>query len=309
MARPLIFLFIIFSLSFLIVSSFLSSQMIQAGKEYKNEMSAYTDVLSFKDRLLSGREWFLGERETRERQNIATEKLNSATLALERQNRYSDFFVIFSLLFVATAYLVFHKHPDAALISAVVLVVLAAFCLVNGIFVPMLEISAFNQDLKIPIVVDVPFLRTFETSKDFSGRMYYYYENKSVVDLIRTLFIQKNYLVGSAILLFSIFIPAVKVLLSLTMLGSHKFRGNSMLQAIMATIGKWSMADVFVAAAFLAYLSFNNMNAGIETEANSLLGLNYFFAYCLFSIVSTSFIGRTISSEERVVRQPVAEAI
>ena len=52
-------------------------------------------------------------------------------------------------------------------------------------------------------------------------------------------------------------------------------------------IGKWSMADVFVAACFLSFLSFNNMSNQIETESHSLLGLYFFLSYVVVSLISS----------------------
>ena len=68
-------------------------------------------------------------------------------------------------------------------------------------------------------------------------------------------------------------------------------------------IGKWSMADVFVVATFLSYLSFSNMNTGIDTEANTLVGLYFFFAYCILSITSSQFIELAIKEEREIVPQ------
>ncbi len=63
-------------------------------------------------------------------------------------------------------------------------------------------------------------------------------------------------------------------------------------------IGKWSMADVFVVATFLSYLSFSNMNSGIDTEAKTLVGLYFFLAYCILSIASSQFIELAVKKEK-----------
>ncbi len=47
------------------------------------------------------------------------------------------------------------------------------------------------------------------------------------------------------------------------------------------------MADVFAVAIFLYYLSFSNMNSGINTEVNTLVELYIFIAYCVLSIASS----------------------
>ena len=68
-------------------------------------------------------------------------------------------------------------------------------------------------------------------------------------------------------------------------------------------IGKWSMADVFVVATFLSYLSFSNMNTGIDTEANTLVGLYFFLAYCILSIASSQLIELTIKKDKEITHQ------
>ncbi|HRE75151.1 MAG TPA: paraquat-inducible protein A [Flavobacteriales bacterium] len=301
--RSLIQLFWLTLLFFFVVNSFLSFRMIQLGKEYKMEMSEYTDILSFKERLLNGKEWLLGSWEANARLEKAQSHIDNALFALEMQNWYSSAFIISALLFLFIGYLAFIKDAKAPRIRAFTLISVAALCLLNGIFMPMLEIGAYNLDLQIPIVFEDPFFHNkLDMSKEFSGHMYYYYQNKSVVDLIGMLFAQKNFVVGVAILSFSILLPVLKLSLSLLMLANRNIRHNTGIKWFVSKIGKWSMADVFVAAAFLSYLSFNNMNSGIETEAHSLPGLYYFLAYCILSIASSLFIEKAIHLEEAAYR-------
>ena len=66
-------------------------------------------------------------------------------------------------------------------------------------------------------------------------------------------------------------------------------------------IGKWSMADVFIVATFLSYLSFSNMNTGIDTEANTLVGLYFFLAYCILSITSSHIIELAVKKESQTL--------
>ena len=110
-----------------------------------------------------------------------------------------------------------------------------------GIFTPMLEISASNTDLEIPIAFDINTISSpikkglqflddltgLETAKStipselkttiqFKGKMYFYYQSKSIYQLIQLLFKDKNWLVGISILLFSILIPILKLIFTLT---------------------------------------------------------------------------------------------
>ena len=54
------------------------------------------------------------------------------------------------------------------------------------------------------------------------------------------------------------------------------------------------MADVFVAAIFLAMLAFNSMQTGIELETASLMGIYFFLAYCILSLLSSSFLKKAM---------------
>jgi uncharacterized paraquat-inducible protein A len=56
--------------------------------------------------------------------------------------------------------------------------------------------------------------------------------------------------------------------------------------------GKWSMADVFVVAVFLAFLAFSNMQVGIPTESRVLIGLYFFLGYCLLSLLAGYWLSR-----------------
>ena len=73
-----------------------------------------------------------------------------------------------------------------------------------------------------------------------------------------SLLIKNNLPVAIAIGAFSILIPFVKLLFTLFLL-IFSVKGAKRLRKVLSFIAKWSMADVFVVAAFLAYLSFSNI--------------------------------------------------
>lgn len=63
---------------------------------------------------------------------------------------------------------------------------------------------------------------------------------------------------------------------------------------VIGKLGKWSMADVFVASVFLAFFSFSNMSLGVETGSSALIGLYFFVAFVVFSIFSGYFLKGTV---------------
>ena len=60
------------------------------------------------------------------------------------------------------------------------------------------------------------------------------------------------------------------------------------------------MADVFVVAIFLSYLSIKNMNPGVETDASTLIGLYFFFAYVVISMIASYFVDAAVKEMEKV---------
>ncbi len=130
----------------------------------------------------------------------------------------------------------------------------------------------------------------------FEGRMYFFYQSKSVIDLIGILFKQKNHFVGIAILMFSIIIPMIKILLTIIYLVRRPRGKEKKMAKIIGIAGKWSMADVFVAGMYLAYLSFFNINTGISTESNTLIGIYYFSFYVILSVFSYFLLEKHIKS-------------
>jgi len=148
----------------------------------------------------------------------------------------------------------------------------------------------------------VPFIGKVDIpDKVFEGRMYYYFQSKSVIDLINVLLESKNYVVAVSIFGFSVLVPFIKLTLSVLLLLSRPFRESGLVKKTVGRIGKWSMADVFVVATFLSYLSFSNMNSGIDTEAKTLVGLYFFLAYCILSIASSQFIEITVKNESETM--------
>lgn len=295
-SKQAVFLFMLFLfLGIGIVSAY---RIYQEGHTYKKEMTSYIDLLNFKERLLNPKEWVLGEYEAAERRQLADRHYNIASEAMSNTKMYSTFYAIGGILFFVVVALAFLKNLHYYRFLALTLVCISFLSLIVGITLPMLEIGAFNLDLEIPVSGTVPIIDyDFEFTKTFEGRMYYYYEIKSVLGLIGVLFESQNYIVGICIVLFSIALPAVKLCLSLIMVLNRRVRENKRLGKFISKIGKWSMADVFVVACFLAFLSFYNMKPGIETDCHTLPGLYFFLAYCIMSIFSSVLIEKAIEEE------------
>lgn len=224
-------------------------------------------------------------------------KVQEGDVFKNRSNRnYDDIqfhallYVFGSLALIIASIVIFIKSDLLWKYLSLSLLVISIFCLLVGIFTPMMEFAVFGTDIKIGG------LEMFTT---FNGRTYFLYQVKSIVGLIGILFSEGSYLVGVAILLFSIVLPVTKLVISLLQIFSPKVAKNKTGNFITNYLGKWSMADVFVVALLLGFFAVSSLGApGVETQTGSLVGLYYFFAYCMISLLTTYFIKMAVKKEK-----------
>lgn len=174
--------------------------------------------------------------------------------------------------------------------------------LILGVNLPMIDIEALLNAFTINILgTEVGF-----------DRQYMYYQSKSILDVTETLISGKGIdlkIVGWMVLCFSVIFPFIKLVLSGLYLFSAKLRKSKLIQNIIFYLGKWSMADVFVVALFMAYIGFygiissqlnsianNKGGFAVETINNSGLapGALFFTTYCIMSIVIGIIIKRKV---------------
>ncbi|MBN2682130.1 MAG: paraquat-inducible protein A [Bacteroidales bacterium] len=171
-------------------------------------------------------------------------------------------------------------------------------CLILGVLLPMMEINASVEALEFNFLGE---------TISFQNQ-YIYYRSKSIFDIV-TILIHNNVLVAVLIFAFSIVTPLTKLIASLLIIFSEKAGKNKILNAIVQKIGKWSMADVFVVAIFLATLGYQgiiseqmegverikHLKTTLNTEQSTLeIGFYFFLAYCMISLVSSHFIKRRV---------------
>lgn len=291
--------FIVMTLVYVLVGLSSTYFMVRFAQSYNQQKSQYTEMLNFQGRLLNAREWVFSS-EWKAKKAEADKIFVEARADYKLAKRWGYLNAALAVIFMLLLILFVRGNSFFYQKASIAFIAIAFVCLVAGIYTPMLEIDAFAKDLQIPLKTHVNLGITkmkVDLSKTFEGRMYFYYQNKSIVGLIELLLQKNNWLVAFAILAFSVLVPFVKLVFSMLILFSGPVRHNDWIQSIIKGIGKWSMADVFVAAIFLAYLSFQNMNSGIATESTPLLGAYFFFAYCVFSISSTYFINRSVKKE------------
>lgn len=313
---------ILLSIIFIVFGVFRSSEVIDHSENYQKHMNTHVKVLNFEERLFNAKEWslllvekafdFVDDTEWNKKEQEAIHILLNAENEYSLAKEKSIEIGVASFVLVILIILI-HFKSNLRTHLTIPLFSICSIFLFLGIFTPMLEISASNTDLEIPIAFDINTISSpikkglqflddltgLETAKStipselkttiqFKGKMYFYYQSKSIYQLIQLLFKDKNWLVGISILLFSILIPIVKLIFTLII--SFTKAPNKKLLSIFSFIGKWSMADVFVASCFLTFLSFSNMNVGIDTQSNILYGLYFFFSYVILSIIMSSLI-------------------
>jgi uncharacterized paraquat-inducible protein A len=173
--------------------------------------------------------------------------------------------------------------------------VVAIACFVPGIILPMFVL---NMDMAIGL-----------SGAGFNSTIV----NKelSILTTISELWNEERYLVSFLIFAFSILIPIVKTAVVATIY----FVKNNALQLKLSNavtiVGKWSMADVFVVAVFLAILSTNHsqsqeshelaffgmkiaFDVSTQTLSNVGQGFYFFVAYCVLSLLGSQLMLRSV---------------
>jgi len=117
--------------------------------------------------------------------------------------------------------------------------------------------------------------------------------SNSILQTSQTLWNDGNVLVACLIILFSVFIPVIKLLfLAFAMAFKHAPIGHRLSLASSA-MSKWSMADVFVMALLIAFLATkaSTGNAGMVSTSITLeAGFYFFLGYCLLSILASQLL-------------------
>jgi len=145
------------------------------------------------------------------------------------------------------------------------LLVVSLLALIVGLSAPVLMIITYK---------DIPVL----------GRVVFMFQSKGILSTIKTSFHSGNYIVGAAILLFSVIIPLIKsMVMGCTLIEKTRNKGSTWL-GLIKKIGKWSMADVFVIAILLVFFT---MDKTETTTAEIETGLYFFLGYVIFSLIAS----------------------
>lgn len=355
--------------AFLIFAFAMVDKSVEASHEFKVEKNKVAEILNFNDRLLSFRDWVFSETAWEEKRVKFEASLQRADVHYNEALTYGYYLLIGCLLFFIVL-VIFYARKRIYFGVTLGLATIGIALLAQGIFNPILEMAAFEEDMTFKVYVkpkDIPYyMETIETLKStddflgstildnvklipwigediadfskgaaesvgtlaedaalfleenseeefgkdqvFKGRTYFYYQNKGIMDVIKLLWNNNSKPVAAAIGTFSVIVPLTKLLFSIIILLFPITRAKTF-RKVFSYIAKWSMADVFVVGAFLAYLSFANMSPGVQMDANVLFGLYYFGGYVLISIMLGIMLDLTIKEKIRHIEQRKAKEI
>lgn len=179
--------------------------------------------------------------------------------------------------------------------------------LVGGLVFPMISIDARISDFNFNILgMQINF-----------GEQMIFFQSKSILEVVQILFEDgtiDTQVVGGLILLFSIAFPVTKLFISLIVQRGED--NNSFINRFLTTkASKWSMADVFVVAIFMAFIGMRgvigNQIASIEsnnpfvnvvaTDHTTLeIGFMIFLFFCLSSMALAALVKRFIEQSAKL---------
>lgn len=119
-----------------------------------------------------------------------------------------------------------------------------------AILLPMMSVGAELENIKFNII---------GTDFEFKDQTLFY-QSKSVVNLVESLFKQGDFsstVVGILVAFFSVIFPIIKIVLSF--IYSQMKPTNNFVRYLVRYGSKWSMADVFVVAIFMSFIGFKSI--------------------------------------------------
>ncbi|MCG8468878.1 MAG: paraquat-inducible protein A [Gemmatimonadetes bacterium] len=199
------------------------------------------------------------------------------------------------------------RHFGAVELSCVLVGVFAL--LLGGVLTPMIDVKAEIARLDLTLI---------GASISFENQVLFF-QSKSILDVVELLVRTRRadlVLVGLGIGLFSVVFPACKLLATLAYRYASRARSSGLVRFFALDSGKWSMADVFVIAMFLAFLGFDGLTgnqlaallgesrfADVATENGTQLrvGFHLFAAFCIAGLALSSIVKRGVEMSPRPV--------
>ncbi len=232
--------------------------------------------------------------------------VDACTATLQQRldgERRTAFLAALSCLLLMASILLFH-HASAPPAPAARHAALAAGCfilLLGGVLTPMIEVDARIEQISFPVLGG---------EIRFSDQVLYF-QSKSVLDVTWLLLETGEpdmLLVGILVMTFAVLFPVAKLASTIVYTsGRPSLRQSPLVRFFALESGKWSMADVFVVAIFMAFIGFDGIieqqmrqlsdtsqaqGTLVTTNGTQLMGGFYMFlGFCLASL----WVSREIS--------------
>ena len=162
-----------------------------------------------------------------------------------------------------------------------------------GLFIPGITLPMFALNMEMSALLNAAGITSTLIDKELS-----------ILNTVQELWEGERFLVAALIFLFSVCVPILKTILMSLAYFTRNINVRRNLSQFVSAIGKWSMADVFVVAVFLAILSTNHADTlsqetltlfgftlGIDISTQTLSavgdGFFYFVGYCLLSLLAS----------------------
>ncbi len=229
---------------------------------------------------------------------------------------YYHTYILLGVIFIFLLLWLLLRNIKTLHIPLFIMSVLASLIvLFAGLTAPMIEIDARFQQVNFLLIGEQI---TFNDQVIF-------FQSKSILQVIDILFDTgkvDSILVGFLILVFSILFPVAKLISTqIYLAGSEKLRKNKALKFFTFKSGKWSMADVYVIAIFMAYIGFQGIldhqlaNANMETESLVSISTNktslqpgfiIFIGFVLFSLILSTILKKITALEKKRASRKVS---
>lgn len=196
-------------------------------------------------------------------------QLKTVRLESSQAAWWSWFYVNLSFFYVVTVIALARSFTARSVIFSLTLV--SVGCFIVGIFAPAMVIWTTPS---IPME---------------SGNLEFVLQHqvRGIAAIIWELLTTDHWIIGGFLLLFSICTPLTKLVLTFFLTASQSKSLNYKIGQFLHAIGKWSMADVFVAGVLLAIYALKAQQA---TKSIPCLGLYYFTGYCILSMTTTQIL-------------------
>lgn len=196
--------------------------------------------------------------------------------------------------------------PQRSKWPQLLVIIIALALLIPGLSLPMLSLDGQADKSKfaktsIELMTEDSEVRgllgsvsAFLGFNELEGQVEIYRKQRSILGTVEDLMQSGNLLIGILIATFSVIIPTLK-LLAQAILVFAKGNAAARLTRLIDTIGKWSMADVFVVAIIVSYLAGNakdQMGELFIMHAQLEIGFWFFTGYCLFAIASNMMMSK-----------------